>query len=461
MSIILHPDHMILMDQTNTVIPNGAVLIDASGRIPAVGEAQAVIHANPGVDVKRLKDRLLMPGLINTHMHSGLLRGTAEGLPVWEWLQQFIDPMHRVVNEREAEIASYLCYAEALLSGTTTIVDMWRHMHGSAKAAAQLGIRAVLVPYVAEHPDHDYFETLKTNEALIKQWHGGADGRVHVWVGLEHMFYATPEAYTRAMEISKHYQVGFHTHSNESKFDVEETLRRHNMRPVEALEKFGLLEAPHILLAHCVWLSDHEIEILAQHHVGVAHNPVSNMKLASGAARVDDLLAAGVPVGLGTDGEKENNNLDMFEEMKTSSLLAKLSRLDASALDAWTVCRMATITGARALGLDSEIGSIEVGKQADLIAVRTDTPRMTPLITGSDGNLHHNLVHAVQGGDVDMTMVNGKIVVEEGKLLTADLQELIRDMNEAVPDLFRRRAQWLASHKPVNELVKRTDDGAL
>jgi 5-methylthioadenosine/S-adenosylhomocysteine deaminase len=455
---ILHADHLILMDKNNSVIPNGAVLVGSDGRIQAAGNAHDIIDANSDVEVMRLKDRLLMPGLINTHAHSGLLRGTAEGLPVWEWLQQFIDPMHRVVSEREAEIASYLCYAEALLSGTTTIVDMWRHMHGSAKAAAQLGIRAVLVPYVAEHPDHDYFEKLSTNEALIKQWHGGADGRVHVWVGLEHMFYATPDAYKRAMEISKHYQVGFHTHSNESKFDVEEARQRYNKRPVEALEEFGLLDAPRVLLAHCVWLSDHEIELLAKYQVGVAHNPVSNMKLASGAARVEDLLANGVAVGLGTDGEKENNNLDMFEEMKTSSLLAKLSRLDASALDAWTVCRMATIIGARALGLDSKIGSIEVGKQADLIAVRTDTPRMTPLITGSDGNLHHNLVHAVQGGDVDMTMVAGKVVVENGKLLTADMHELIADMNKAVPDLFRRRAEWLAGHESVNELLKRKDN---
>src|SRR5215207_4139970 len=458
MAIILHADHLILMDQNNTVIPDGAVLVGSEGRIQAAGEAITIIAGNPGIEVKRLENRLLMPGLINTHAHSGLLRGTAEGLPVWEWLQTFIDPMHRVVNEREAEIASYLCYAEALLSGTTTLVDMWRHMHGSAKAAAQLGIRAVLVPSVAEHPDHDYFETLKTNEALIKQWHGGAEGRVHVWVGLEHMFYATPEAYKRAMDISRHYQVGFHTHSNESKFDVEETERRHTMRPIEALESFGLLNAPHTLLAHCVWLSDREIEILAKHNVSVAHNPVSNMKLASGAARVEDLLAAGVAVGLGTDGEKENNNLDMFEEMKTSSLLAKLTKQDASALDDWTVCRMATITGAQALGLEAEIGSIEAGKQADLIAVRTDTPRMTPLLTGNQGNLHHNLVHAAQGGDVDMTMVNGKIVVEDGKLLTADLQELIRDMNEAVPELFRRRAAWLATHKSINELVKGTED---
>ncbi|MFN8383223.1 MAG: amidohydrolase [Anaerolineales bacterium] len=451
-SIILHADHLVSMNENNKIIPNGAVLIGADGRIQSVGKADDVIAANPTVGVKRLADRLLMPGLINTHAHSGLLRGTAEGLPVWEWLQQFIDPMHRVINEKEAKIASFLCYAEALLSGTTTIVDMWRHMHGSAKAAAQLGNRAVLVPYVAEHPEHNYFETLNSNEALIQQWHGGADGRIQVWVGLEHMFYATPEAMKRAIDISKKYQVGFHTHSNESKFDVEETQRRYGKRPVEMLEEFGLLDAPRVLLAHCVWLSDHEIELLSKYRAGVAHNPISNMKLASGAARVEDMLASGIAVGLGTDGEKENNNLDMFEEMKVSSLLAKLSKLDASALDAWTVCRMATITGARALGLDAEIGSIEVGKQADLIAVRTDTPRMTPLLTGSEGNLHHNLVHAVRGGDVDMTMVAGKIVVDEGKLLTADIHELIADANAAVPDLFRRRAEWLARNKTVNSL---------
>ncbi len=449
---ILHADVVIPMTADNAVLSNGGVLIDADGCIQAVGEAQALIAANPGVPVKRLTDRLLMPGLINSHAHSGLLRGTAEGLPVWEWLQQYIDPMHRVINAREAEIASNLCYAEALLSGTTTIVDMWRFMHGSAQAATDLGIRAVLVPYVAEHPDHNYFETLSTNEALIQKWHGGSNGRIHVWVGLEHMFYASPEAWKRAIEMSKCYNVGFHTHSNESRFDVDETQRRYGMRPIEALESFGLLDAPHVLLAHCVWLSDHEIELLAKYRVGVAHNPISNMKLASGTARVEAMLASGIAVGLGTDGEKENNNLDMFEEMKVSSLLAKLSSLNAAALDAWSVCRMATIGGARALGLESAIGSIEVGKQADLIAIRTDTPRMTPFLSGPDGNLHHNLVHAVQGGDIDMTMVGGQIVVDGGKLLTADLHTLIDAANSAVPDLFRRRAEWLAAHKPVNEL---------
>ncbi len=448
--LILHADHLLTMDAANTIVSDAALLVGADGRIADVGPAAAILPRNPGVAVRRLKNRLLMPGLINTHSHSGLLRGTAEGLPVWDWLQQYIDPMHRVVSPEDAEIASRLCYAESLLAGTTTIVDMWRHMEGSARAARDLGIRAVLVPYVAEHPDHDYFETLDSNETLIEKWHGGADGRVQVWVGMEHMFYATPPAWRRAIEISRRHGTGFHTHSNESRFDVEETLRRHNLRPIEALESFGLLDAPRTLLAHCVWLSEAEIAILARRKIAVAHNPVSNMKLASGAAPVEALLAAGINVGLGTDGEKENNNLDMFEEMKVSSLLAKFNKLDAAALDAWSVCRMATILGARALGLEAETGSLEAGKSADLIAVRTDTPRMTPLLGGPAGNLHHNLVHAVQGGDVDVTMVRGRILVDNGELMSGDLQQAIAEANRVVPDLFRRRAAWLASNQAVH-----------
>lgn len=450
---LIRADLVLTMDAHNTVIEDGAVLIK-DGLIADVGPAHDLLARHPLAPVRRLTDRLLMPGLVNTHCHSGMLRGTAEGLPVWDWLQQYIDPMHRVLLPSEARLSSMLCYSEALLSGTTTVVDMWRYMHGSAEAADHLGIRAVLVPYVAEHPDHDYFETLDGNEALIESWHGGANGRISVWVGLEHMFYAVPQAWKRIADICKANQVGFHTHSNESRFDVEETIRRHGMRPVQALEKFGLLDASKVLLAHCVWVDDQEIALMAQRNIGVAHNPVSNMKLASGAAPIEKLLAAGVAVGLGTDGEKENNNLDMFEEMKVSSLLAKFANLDAAALDAWSVCRMATIDGARALGMDKQIGSLEVGKAADIIAVRVDTPRMTPLITrGPLANLHHNLVHAVQGGDVDMTMVAGRVLVENGQLKSAELDVLITEVNETVPDLFARRKTWLdQAGVSVNEL---------
>jgi 5-methylthioadenosine/S-adenosylhomocysteine deaminase len=438
-------DYLVTMDSNNTIIKQGAVLVE-QGKIKQLGKASELLPQHPNVTVKTYANRILMPGLINTHCHSGMLRGTAEGLPVWDWLQQYIDPMHRVLTPKDASLSSWLCYAEALLSGTTCIVDMWRYMEGSAEAAKQLGIRACLVPYVAEHPEHDYFETLDSNEALINQWHQEADGRIQVWVGLEHLFYAVPPALKRIADLCQDYQVGFHTHSNESQFDVEQTLERYKTRPIQALEKFGLLKAPKTLLAHCVWTDDNEIALMAQGNIGVAHNPISNMKLASGAAPVVAMLKAGVNVGLGTDGEKENNNLDMFEEMKVSSLLAKFSSLDAAALDAWDICRMATIVGAKALGLDHVTGSLEVGKSADMIAIRCDTPRMTPLIdSGPLMNIHYNLVHAVQGQDVDMTMVAGKVLVDNGRLLEHDIQHLIEQVNQAAPALFSRRQAWLDS----------------
>lgn len=453
--LLLRADHVVPMTPGNDVICDGAVVVDtATGRIVDVGAAEQVRARHLDATLRHLPNRLLMPGLVNAHCHSGILRGTAEGLPVWQWLQQYIDPMHRVLTAREAEIASRLCYAEALLSGTTTIVDMWRFMDGSARAAQALGIRATLVPYVAEHPDHDYFETLDSNEQMIKQWHGRENGRIQVWVGLEHMFYAVPAAWQRATAMCREYGVGLHTHSNESQFDVEETRKRYGLRPVQALEKFGLLDAPRVMLAHGCWLDDAEIGLIAERgNIGVVHNPSSNMKLASGVAPIEKLLAAGVAVGLGTDGEKENNNLDMFEEMKFASLLTKLASMNAAALDSWEVCRMATLGGARTLGLEQDIGSLEVGKAADLIAVRTDTPRMTPLLAGKYLNVHHNLVHAVQGGDVDLTMVAGRIVVEGGHLKTASLDSLIVDANAVVPGLFERREAWLAQQSAVQRGV--------
>ena len=442
---ILAADHIVTMDPENRVIENGAVAIDGD-RIVAVGAAADVLARFPDSSVRRLYDRLLMPGLVNAHLHSGLLRGTAEGLPVWDWLRMYIDPMHRVLRPREAEAASWLCYAEAVLSGTTTVVDMWRYMEGAARAASTIGNRTVMVPYVGEHPDYDYFDSLDDTERLLETWHGEADGRVEVWVGLEHAFYSTEDGHRRAIELARKFGTGFHTHSNEADVELREMQRRYGTRSIQALEKLGLLDASKTLLAHCVWLDDSEIELMAKRGVAVAHNPASNMKLASGYAPVGKLRAAGVAVGIGTDGEKENNNLDMFEEMKFASLLSKFATLDAAALDAWDVMRMATIEGARAIGKGHEIGSIETGKRADIIAVRTNTPRTTPLFGGKDGNLHHNLVHAVRGGDVDLTMVDGRILVEDGHLKTVSIDELIAEVQAVVPGLFARRGAWLAEN---------------
>ena len=444
--LILSAASVVTMDADNRVLTEGALAI-AGGAITAVGPRAALEAAHPGVPVRHMGDCVLMPGLVNTHAHSGFLRGTAEHLPVWDWLTQHINPMHRMLRPDEAEAASWLCYAEGLLSGTTTTLDMWRYMEGSARAAEALGNRLVAVPYVGEHPDYDYFDTLDTNEALIEGWQGGAGGRITVWVGLEHLFYADAAGQARAIDMAKRHGTGFHTHCSEAEIEVAEFTRRYGRRPMHVLADLGFFECPRVLIAHAVWLDDAEVELIARHPVAVAHNPVSNMKLASGIAPVAEMLAAGVPVGLGTDGEKENNNFDMFEEMKAASLMGKLRHRDAAAMDSWECLRMATIGGARALGLDHLIGSLEPGKRADVIAIRKDTPRMTPFFAeGPWFNLQHNLVHAVRGSDVAMTMVEGRVLVEDGRLLTGDMAEILARIHALAPGHFARRAAWLAAN---------------
>lgn len=456
-SMILAADTILTMDADNTVIRDGAVLVE-DGRIAALGGAEDLRAVHPGVEVRTLRDAVLMPGLVNSHAHSGFLRGTAEHLPVWDWLTLHINPMHRVLQPHEAEAASWLCYAESLLCGTTTVIDMWRFMEGSARAAEMIGNRLVAVPYVGEHPDYNYFDTLDMNEAMLESWHRKADGRINVWVGLEHPFYSDDAGYRRAVELSKRFDTGFHTHCSEARIEVDEFLKRYGRRPMHVLDSLGFFDTPLTMIAHGVWLDPEEIAFIAGKRVSVAHNPVSNMKLASGIARVREMLDAGVAVSIGTDGEKENNNFDMFEEMKVASLLGKLRYGEVDQLDSWEVLRMGTITGARAIGLDGEIGSLEAGKRADIIAVRTDTPRMTPVFTdGPYFNLHHNIVHAVRGGDVAMTMVDGRIVVEDGVLKTADLKEIIAEIHKVAPGLFARRAAFLAAN--AGDMVQWTTSG--
>jgi 5-methylthioadenosine/S-adenosylhomocysteine deaminase len=444
---IIAGDYILTMDPRNRVIKDGAVLING-GTIEAVASLSEVTASNPGVIVRNTANSVIMPGLVNAHAHSGFLRGTAEHLPVWDWLTLHINPMHRMLQPHEAEAASFLCYAESVLGGTTTVVDMWRFMDGSAKAASAIGNRLVAVPYVGEHPEYNYFDTLDMNEAMIENWHRKVDGRVNVWVGLEHLFYADEAGQQRAIALAKKHRTGFHTHCSEAEIELAEFDKRYGKRPMYALQDLGFFEAPLTMIAHGVWLDSAEVELIAKYNVSVAHNPVSNMKLASGIARVGEMLAAGVPVGIGTDGEKENNNFDMFEEMKVASLLGKLKDLDAAAMDSWDVLRMATIEGAKAIGLDHEIGSLESGKRADLIAVRTDTPRMTPVFgEGAYFNLQHNLVHAVRGSDVSLTMVDGRILVEDGVLKTADLKDIVAEIHRIAPPHFARRAAWLADNR--------------
>ena len=418
----------------------GSVLFDGT-EIVAVGPVDAVDgHPLAGqAEVVDAAGHAVIPGLQNCHLHSGLLRGTAESMSLWDWLKAYVDPAHRALTPEIAEAASLQCYAESVLAGSTSVMDMWRYMEGSAAAATEVGLRATLVPYVADEAGFDYFESIESNRRLLESHRSVADGRVRTWVGLEHLFYCTPAAFRAAVDLAGEYATGIHTHSSESIWEVQESLHRFGCRPIEEMFRRGAL-TPHTVVAHCVWLDDREIELLAQTGAAVAHCPCSNMKLSSGAARIGALRSRGVTVGLGSDGEKENNNLDLLEEMKFASLLQKVSTLDPKTGDPWDVLAMATIDGATALGLQEITGSLTPGKRADVVTVALTGLHTTPVLHGADFNVAAHLVFSASGHDVRDVWVDGRRLVAGGTPATFDIGRVRATAQAAAEELFGRRA---------------------
>ena len=437
----------IVLPMTGTaVLDPGSVLVDGPD-IVAIGEV-AALDADPrsaGAEIVDATDHAVVPGLHNAHMHSGLLRGTAESLSLWDWLKTYVDPAHKALTPEIAEVASLHCYAESVLAGTTSLMDMWRFMEGSAAAAEKIGIRATLVPYVADG-EFDYFESIASNRRLLESHRTAANGRVQTWVGLEHLMYCSEDCFAAAVELMNEFDTGLHTHSSETMWEVEESLRRWDKRPIEVFHDRGILSNRSVV-AHAVWLDDAEIELLASTGTSVAHCPCSNMKIASGPARIGALRAAGVTVGLGSDGEKENNNLDLIEEMKFASLLQKVTLLDPTVGDPWDILTMATIDGARALGLDAVTGSLAPGKRADIVTVWLGGLHTTPLLHGPDFNAAAHLVFSSSGHDVRDVWVDGHRLVAGGAPLTFDVASVRADAQAAAEELFERRAKVLADQR--------------
>jgi len=427
---------IVTADPENMVYEDGAILI--RGReIADLGSTAEMEEKYPGADrVIDAAKKAVIPGLIDAHTHSAILRGSAEGYPLFEWLAMTVDPMHKIITRYLARAVSRLTYAESLKFGTTCSLNMYRHMEGCAEVAEELGVRAVLAPYLADNPPYTYFETMEDNERLIKEWHQAAEGRIQVWVGLEHLLYCTEDAYRWAVKTAEKYQTGIHTHINESPELTKLLTEKLGRPPILELHARGIL-GPQTVLAHCVHLTPEELDLLAETSTGVAHCPASNMKLSSGFAPIPELLKAGVKVGLGTDGSNVNNNLDLFEEMKIAILIQAGHRSDPLAVDVQSVFRMATINGARALGLDSLIGSLEKGKRADLLIVNLNTLHTTPLMKGKYNNVIPHLVYSTSGSDVESVFVDGRQLVKEGKLLTGDEQEIIDQAQAAAEEIFR------------------------
>lgn len=413
------------VDPANRVVSNGTLLVE-DGRIAAVGPT-AAIDIPPGTSIIEAEGKhVLMPGLVDCHSHSSLMRGVTENMQMMDWLPQY-QLEHRALTEEDAYHAARLCYLEALKNGTTCVMDMYRFMARCADAAAELGLRVNLAPYVADRPGKNFFATRDENKRLIASHHDAENGRIKVWMGLEHLFYCTEDAYRDAVVCSHEFGVRIHTHACEQKEEEAAVTGHFGKRSIALLDHYGIL-GEKTLLAHCVWLTDEEIHRLAGTGTAIAHCPVSNAKLASGVARIPEMLSAGLTVGLGSDGPVCNNNLSLFEEMKFASLIQKATRLDATALPATKILRMATIDGARALGLESEIGSLEVGKKADFLMLDLTAPNLTPAsVDEQGGNLLWNLVFAAQGHNVAGVWVDGRKLMENGRPLRVSEQTIVTD----------------------------------
>ncbi|UZD67215.1 amidohydrolase [Marinobacter sp. AN1] len=427
------------VDPPNRVIPDGTLVVE-DGTIVRVGDSREITV--PGdCEVIDGKGCALLPGLIDCHSHSSLMRGVTENMPLMEWLPWY-QLEHRAMTEEFAYHSARLCYLEALQSGTTCVMDMFRYMDRCADAAGELGLRVQLAPYVADRPGKDFFSTREENRRLIRSHHETRSGRIRVWLGLEHLFYCTEDAYREAAALSREYGVGIHTHCSEQKEEEWAVTAELGRRSLAMLDHYGIL-GERTLLAHCVWLNSDEIARVADTGTSIAHCPVSNAKLASGVAPVPEMLAAGVTVGLGTDGPVCNNSLTLFEEMKFASLIQKATRLDATALPADQILRMATINGAKALGLDHEIGSLEVGKKADLLLLDLAKANLTPVsVNEHGGNLLWNLVFAATSANVAVVWVDGRRLIDNGYATTVPQQLVIAEAQQ----------QGLALHEACRQL---------
>jgi 5-methylthioadenosine/S-adenosylhomocysteine deaminase len=420
--------YVVPMDSGRRVIENGAVAVRGD-RIVAVGPRADIDRRFQARERLDRPDVLLLPGLVNAHTHApmALLRGIADDLRLQDWLEKHIFPAEaRNVSREFVRWGTRLACLEMALSGTTTYADMYYFEDVVASATKEAGLRGVLGQTVIGFPAPDArtpAEALKITERFIRQFRNDP---LVVPAVAPHALYTNSEETLRACRaLANRHRVPLLIHVSETRRERDEALGKWKKSPVEVLDSWGILRG-RTLAAHAVWVDERDLRLLATRGVGVAHCPSSNTKLASGVAPVVKMLEFGVAAGLGTDGPAgSNNDLNLFEEMDLAAKLQKVTSGDPQALRALGVLEMATILGAKAVGLESEIGSLEPGKRADLIAVSLDEPNTIPLY-----NVYSQVVYATKGSQVRDVMVNGSLVVRDRRILTLNREEVLSKARE-------------------------------
>src|SRR3989442_1216681 len=426
--LIIPGGTVITMDGARTIYDDGAVVVRGD-TVVAVGpraEVEAKYASSQTIDAR---GKLVLPGFINGHTHvpMTLFRGLHDDVTLNDWLYKYIFPAEaKNVNEEFVRWGTRLAAAEQIRSGVTTFADMYYFEDAVAEETKAAGMRGVLGETFIDFPAPDNkseAEMLAYTEKFLKKWQG--DPLIHAAVAPHSIYTCSQKTLQDATALARKYHAPILIHAAEMKQEWEDSQKQHGMSPVQYMDKIGVL-GPDVVSAHCIFVDGADRKTLAQRQVGCVHNPSSNMMIASGVAPVPELRAAGVAVGLGTDGPAgSNNDLDLMEEIDLAAKLAKITKMDPLALNAKAVVEMATINGAKALHMEKEIGSLEKGKKADLILISLDEPNAVPMY-----DVYAQLAYALKASDVETVIIGGRIVMQNRKLLTVNQQEAITKARE-------------------------------
>lgn len=408
-----------IVTMTGAPVFSGDILVEGD-KIAALGTVTSEQAA--GAELIDGSYTVAMPGLVNTHTHAAmtLLRSYADDMELMPWLNEKIWPAEAKFVNEYIYWGSALAAVEMIQSGTTTFADMYDSMHEVARVTEESGLRANLSRGCVVFSDPE-LKNIQKNVRLYENFHHTADGRIQVWFAPHAPYTCPPDYLTKIVEAADACHTGIHVHLAETQDELQQIRDAYGKTPTEYLHDLGVFELP-TLAAHSVYLTDSDIAILKEHNVGIAHNPSSNLKLASGIANIPKYLQAGLPVGIGTDGCSSNNTLNMFKEMTICSFTQKVNAMDPTVLPAETVLQMATIGGAKVLRWDDQIGTLEVGKKADIILVDINKPHFAPW-----NNVVSDLVYSAQGSDVKTTIVNGKVLMKNYEVLTMDVERIMAE----------------------------------
>jgi 5-methylthioadenosine/S-adenosylhomocysteine deaminase len=437
--LLIKNARIITLDKSNRIL-EGSVAIE-NGRITAIEPVMTGHEVASFDEVIDARNRILLPGFVQTHIHlcQTLFRGAADDLALIDWLKQRVWPMEAAHTPESLYASARLGIAELIKGGTTCALTMETVNHTEAvfHAIEVSGFRATAGKCMMDQGDdvpealiEECDDSITESIKLLNRWHGESDGRIRYCFAPRFAVSCSRRLLERVAQLSREHSVMIHTHASENRDEIELVEQSTGKRNIEYLRDTGLT-SPRVVLAHCIWLDEHEMEILRSTGTHVAHCPSSNLKLASGFARIFEMLEQGISVSLGADGAACNNRLDMFTEMRTAALIQKALH-GSQVLTALTALRMATICGAHALGLSDEIGSIEVGKRADLQLLNLNQLHTTP-----HPDLISTIVYAAEANDVETVIIDGQIIMRERELLTLDEGEVMAQAEKEAQNLCR------------------------